>query len=47
MAMEHNNVIYRDIAFVNTPGLGALFLALNKLFGNPEITKGCFILLQM
>ena len=38
MALENGSVLYRDVAFVNTPGLGVLYLIINKLFGNPEIT---------
>lgn len=38
MAIEHGSVMYRDVAVVNTPGLGILFYGINALFGTPLLT---------
>ncbi|MEX5728358.1 hypothetical protein Ga0609869_001711 [Rhodovulum iodosum] len=38
MALENGSVMYRDVAVVNTPGLGVLFVAVNALFGDPPLT---------
>lgn len=38
MAIEHGSIVYRDVAFVNTPGLGFIFAAVNKVFGHPTLT---------
>ncbi len=38
MALGEGSVMYRDIAVVNTPGLGGMFWALNGIFGEPTLT---------
>ena len=38
MALQDGAVMYRDVAVVNTPGLGILFAIVNVLTGRPELT---------
>ncbi|MCV6594659.1 MAG: hypothetical protein OIF48_17040 [Silicimonas sp.] len=38
MALQEGSVMYRDVAVVNTPGLGVLFLAVNAVTGAPLLT---------
>lgn len=38
MALEHGSVMYRDVAVVNTPGLGFIFAVVNMMTGAPELT---------
>ncbi|WP_224503432.1 hypothetical protein [Celeribacter litoreus] len=38
MALEHGSVMYRDVAVVNTPGLGFIYASINLVTGDPQLT---------